>query len=78
MYNKFPELRDLVLDEDYDITAICETWLSSDISDAEMNISGYKIFRKDRDLNFYEEGTYSVLEKGGVLLLIKGYLDPDE
>ena len=78
MYNKFAELRDLVLEECLDIVAICETWLSSDINEAEFAIPGYKVFRKDRDLKFYEEGKYSMLERGGVLLLIRDYLDPEE
>ena len=78
LYNKFAELRDLVLEECLDIVAICETWLSSDINEAEFAIPGYKVFRKDRDLKFYEEGTYSMLERGGVLLLIRDYLDPEE
>ena len=32
-----------------DVFAIAETWLSNDISDAELFIPGYHIFRQDRD-----------------------------
>ena len=43
------ELRDRVHDEAYDILiGISETWATDFINDAEMNIDGYSIYRKDR------------------------------
>ena len=38
-----------VLDENFDIIGITETWLNSSISDSEMNINGYTLHRKDRN-----------------------------
>jgi hypothetical protein len=39
-------------------------------------LNGYKIFRQDRDLNFYTRGTYTQTSRGGTLLLVKNYLNP--
>ena len=47
-----PKLDDLkVLSETQfpDIICVVETWLSSDISDSELEITNYQIFRRDRD-----------------------------
>ena len=43
----------------YDV-CIVETWLDSDISDAEVYISGYRVFRHDRNRH-----------GGGVLVYVK-------
>ena len=56
--------------------SICKTWLDKSISNSEFEISGYKTFRVDRSLDFYQEGTYSVEARGGVLLMIQDYLKP--
>ena len=38
-------------DNDIDIIGLCETWLDKAISDSEVSISGYNVFRNDRDVN---------------------------
>ena len=44
--------------------------------DTEFAPDGYVVFRKDRNLKFYPEGTYVKEKRGGVLMLIKGNLNP--
>ena len=46
--NKWDGVRDLLSDYNLDVLALSETWLTTDISDDETNISGYSIARKDR------------------------------
>ena len=46
----------------YDVVHIVETWLDSEISDSEVNISGYRVFRHDRNHH-----------GGGVLIYVKTY-----
>lgn len=46
--SKFQEFSEFVLDENYDITGISETWLNDSIPDSAVRIPGYKIIRKDR------------------------------
>ena len=59
-----------------DVCAITETWFHKDISSNELALDGYTIFRQDRKLSFYEEGTYVREDRGGALLLIKTDLNP--
>ena len=59
--NKLDELQLYINKEKVDIIGITETWLNEEISDVELNINDYTIFRHDR-LN--KTG-------GGVILLIK-------
>ena len=49
MLPKIDEIRATCLAYNCDVFAIAETWLSNDISDAELFIPGYHIFRQDRD-----------------------------
>ena len=46
--NKFSELEEVVLTENYDIIGVTETWLNLEARDylAEYNIPGYTIFEK--------------------------------
>jgi len=53
------ELRAKVADSQYDIIGITESWCSSDITDAELSLSGYQMFRSDR-----------MTRGGGVLLYV--------
>ena len=46
---KIDELRVLYLVNNYDIVCIVELWLSKDISHSELAITGYTIFRRDRN-----------------------------
>ena len=47
--NKKKELELTVRDEKLDIIAITESWLNVNITDEEMGIKGYTLFRKDRN-----------------------------
>ena len=46
--NKHKELEMHVLEENFDIIGITETWLNSSIADSEMSIKGYTLYRNDR------------------------------
>ena len=74
--SKYAHLHSLIYDHDPDIIAITETFLDNTIPDTEFTPSGYKCFRKDRNLAWYREGTYINENRGGVLLLIKEELNP--
>ena len=66
--NKVDELHATVHIFDSDIIGICESWLTPDILDSEIQLAGYDLFRKDR-----------INAKGsGVLLYIKSSLKPLE
>nr|CAI5826355.1 unnamed protein product [Callosobruchus analis] len=45
---KVHQLREVSLDQRYDIVGISETWLSPAISTDTLNIGGYTFIRKDR------------------------------
>ena len=66
--NKFSELEEAVLTENYDVIGVTETWLNTEARDylAEYNIPGYTIFEKSR---VNRNG-------GGILLYIKSNLNP--
>ena len=48
VYHKFEELSDIVTERKPLVVGITETWLKSDIKDAEINLQGYDLFRSDR------------------------------
>ena len=52
-----------ILEHKYDIVGISETWANDNISDSELNIPGYSLYRKDRNNKFKSNG-------GGVALYI--------
>jgi hypothetical protein len=62
LLNKIDELRIFVVDQSPDIIALTETWLHSEINDAEVQISGYQFFRNDRP---------SGRKGGGVAIYVK-------
>jgi hypothetical protein len=37
-----------MFENDFDIVAVTETWLTSSMSNSEINVAGYTLFRKDR------------------------------
>jgi len=45
---KVDELRERVVSEKFDVIAITETWATGDISDCELAIEGYVLYRQDR------------------------------
>jgi len=67
--NKLSELELLIREENIDVLGISETWLLEEISDSEMDFSGYSLLRRDRNDLVKERG-------GGVLLYIKNELNP--
>jgi len=54
----------MITEEDLDVVGISETWLSDRISDNEISIQGYTLFRKDRNSTNKSKG-------GGVALYVK-------
>lgn len=64
LVNKREELELSVEQNSYDIIGFTETWLNEYINDAEIELQGYKIFRKDRKSDIKTRG-------GGVMLYIK-------
>ena len=46
--NKIKELKVMIEEENVDIIAITETWLNDNVTDDEVSINGYTLFRKDR------------------------------
>ena len=61
---KMDELRYLAQNEEPNIIGISETWANETISDAELHIEGYTLFRKDRKSKTQSKG-------GGVALYVK-------
>nr|CAI5864114.1 unnamed protein product [Callosobruchus analis] len=62
---KVHRLREVILDQRYDIVGISETWLSPAISTDILNIDGYTFIRKDRSQRGVGIGGYlKLLEKG--------------
>ncbi len=65
LLSKIDEIRSILCATDPDVLAIQETKLDSSISDSEVSVCGYTIFRKDRSRN-----------SGGILLYIRTTLKP--
>ena len=60
---KIDELRQRISSTNYDIIAITESWAKDDVSDAELKIDGYLMYRKDKVVDSRVKG-------GGVLLYV--------
>ena len=78
LYSKYHVLSDFIAENDPDIVVITETWLDKSVDSNEFNPDGYVSFRKDRDLSLYTPGTYKDEKRGGVALLIKEHLKPQD
>jgi hypothetical protein len=61
---KLEELKVVMKMNGVDIVGLTETWLTSDIDDAEVGIEGYEVFRKDRVVG-------DKLRGGGVMLYVR-------
>lgn len=48
LYPKFNDLRYLILENDFDIFAVTETWLDNRIQSEDIGIDGYVFVRRDR------------------------------
>ena len=48
LLNKVNQIHNLLIDYNIDILCLCETWLRSDVTDIELQINGYHLYRCDR------------------------------
>ncbi len=60
----YDEIKQILLNTDFDIMAITETWLNNNISNNMVKIPGYKMYRRDRTLK----------TGGGICIYVKEYL----
>ena len=60
----FHLLKQTVTDNNYDIFTISESWLDPTVSDADIRISGYGMFRQD-------QGSHKKVARGGLLVYVK-------
>ena len=70
---KLPNIREMIQektskDQVVPFVAICETWLKPDITDAEISITNYDVFRADRTKS----------QHGGVAIYAHQYLAIDD
>ena len=49
LINKMDEIKNVIKTCQFKILAISETWLTDEISDGEINIPDFRVFRRDRD-----------------------------
>lgn len=77
MSNKFTEFQDLLYSDEFDIVAVTETWFNSSVSSSEFTVKGYTCFRQDRRVDIFEDKLFVNDAKGGVILLIKNFLNPE-
>ena len=47
-FNKRDELLMDIIGEKYDIVGLTEIWATNSISDSELDIAGYSLYRRDR------------------------------
>jgi hypothetical protein len=62
--NKIDQIRLMLQDQPLDVFAVSETWLNTNISDSEVAIPNYKLYRKDR-----------ATRGGGVALYVNSLID---
>ncbi len=65
--HKREELQLMVIERKVDILGITESWMHEGVSDAEVDITGFRLFRKDRERN----SGAGKCRGGGVLLYIR-------
>lgn len=58
IFTGFNEFTTLILENDFDIVMVTETWLSDDVSSDVVVIPGYRFFRKDRSTRGGGVGAY--------------------
>ena len=64
LFNRLHGVKELIDNYSFDILALSETWLTSEISDSEIYIMGYSTVRKDRQNSSKACG-------GGVLIYVR-------
>ena len=65
-------MQDILNTEKHIFLGLTETWLSSNHNEAELEIDGYKIYRKDRNREKAKQGRYS----GGVAFYLRNDIAP--
>ena len=55
-YNKRDELYMHIIEHKYDIVGLSKTWANDNISDSELNIAWYSLYRKDWTNKFKSKG----------------------
>lgn len=65
LLTKIPYLRNALLNVNYDIICLNETWLNSNVFDAELGFNNYNLHRNDRILSLGKS------RGGGVLIAVK-------
>ena len=82
--NKIDELKICTIAyETFEILCLTETHLNKTVLDSEIEVAGFKFFRRDRDFNIHNEGDISVSEYsgtdiscgGGSIISYKEYLN---
>ena len=82
--NKIDELKICTIAyETFEILCLTETHLNKTVLDSEIEVTGFKFFRRDRDFNIHNEGDISVSEYsgtdiscgGGSIIYYKEYLN---
>ena len=76
-YNKRDELYMHILEHKYDIVGLSEKSANDNISDSELNISGYSLYRKDRNNKFKSKGGRVALYINENLVSIHHEILPD-
>lgn len=49
LYTGFNEFQNLIIENNYDVVAVTETWLTNNIPSHTVNVNGYNFVRKDRN-----------------------------
>ena len=74
--NKYIFLKELLESQDVDICCITETWTDDSVNDSEFLPDGYTCYRSDRKLEYYTEGTFTSIYRGGAAIVVKSSLNP--
>ncbi len=72
MRKKMDDIKLLIKNECIDVFTISESWLDTNVSDAEITIPGYTLFRRDRCLN-YDYGNDN--GSGGTVCYVKDHIN---
>ena len=75
LVSKLIYIYDLLHHDNPDVLCIAESWLCSDVSDSEIQMPGYVILRKDRNLDYFGN-LYTQESRGGVIAYVKSNLHP--
>ncbi len=75
LFNKLSELKQSIAIYGSDIVCVCETHLNKDILDAEIDIPGFTMFRRDRDFSVTKD-VNCVSKGGGSIIYVRNKLSP--